>query len=443
LVLKWIAIALALLISIALLIVAPIDRTSLEEQPFYQRMNARMDSFQLENHPTMQPIKVGRSKVSITPDYSMPMAGYGPREHFTEVHDSLYARILSIDNGSRISYIVTVDLLIFPPLLKEAIYENLDDDWNDFIYFSATHTHSGVGGWDPSWVGEFTMGEYDASWINTTAKKMADGMRAAKSASLSAGISYFEIPADWYVFNHLSGNAAKDGNIRGLTFECKDQSKIMLVTYSAHATLLSGNYTTLSADYPGQLVRELEKEVDFAIFLSGMVGSHRIKGMKRKGFDFVSQVGKVLAHHALKAKQIKLDLLPDMLTGRIEVEHGPSQLRLTRNLKLRDWVFRNAVRPLRAEMTVLQLGNVLLIGTSCDFSGEIAVKSQLQELAASRNLHLIITSFNGEYTGYITHDEHYNNSRNETVRILNWVGPHFGEYYSEIIKRIIESASAD
>ena len=46
---------------------------------------------------------------------------------------------------------------------------------------------------------------------------------------------------------------------------------------------------------------------------------------------------------------------------------------------------------------------------------------------------MIVTSFNGDYVGYITEDEHYDHASHAEVRTMNWVGPYFGEYFSNVI----------
>ena len=67
----------------------------------------------------------------------------------------------------------------------------------------------------------------------------------------------------------------------------------------------------------------------------------------------------------------------------------------------------------------------------------VSQSMKLDQIADSLNTKLIITSFNGEYMGYITNDKHYLVSSHEEVRALNWVGPYYGEYYAQIIVRLL------
>jgi hypothetical protein len=126
-----------------------------------------------------------------------------------------------------------------------------------------------------------------------------------------------------------------------------------------------------------------------------------------------------------------------LVSAHIPIEFGSSQLRITKGWKLRDWLFSWLVNPLQGELTYLQLGNIILIGTPCDFSGEIFV-NHIAEVAAEQNKKVIITSFNGDYVGYITEDEHYETLEKEEVMALNWVGPYYGNYFTEMINTLLK-----
>jgi hypothetical protein len=115
---------------------------------------------------------------------------------------------------------------------------------------------------------------------------------------------------------------------------------------------------------------------------------------------------------------------------------------VSENLKLRNWLFKTALSDLEGELTYLKVGNTLLIGTPCDFSGEIFVNESLAQYAKAKGLNLIITSFNGNYIGYITHDGHYDSVSRAEVREMNWVGPYYGQYFSEIIKKLIDKSQS-
>lgn len=399
-------------------------------------MISDLDTLKIKSNGAKGKLTIGWSKVNITPANPRPMAGYTLREHFNSVHDSLFARVLYIDNGRRSCFIITADLLLFPPVIKnelEATHKN------SFFYFAGTHTHNGIGGWNNSIGGQFILGDYDAKWVKSTVESIAVALQSAKANAMPSSLSYWETDASEYAENRLVGEAGLlEGTLRGLKIKRQDSSKAILTSFSAHPTSISKKSTALSADYPGALITKFENSgYAFSMFLAGMVGSHRWKNPKLADFELVEQEADVLF---AKASQVESTPAQDsiaMATIHIPLQLGPSQLRLSKNWKLRDWVFRALMGKLKGEITYLRLGNIILLGTSCDFSGEIYVAHRLGEQAQKEGKNLIITSFNGNYTGYITLDERYDQVSKEEVRAMNWVGPYYGGYYAGIIERLI------
>ena len=418
--------------------VGSVDRTALHEQPFYHDMMRELDTLHF-NQTKKQKIKIGWGKYNITPSFDMPMAGYKPRERFDSVHDSLYVRIMAIDNGTPV-FILSADLLLFPPVVKEKIETELKKTLpNAFVFFSATHTHNGLGGWDNSLAGELITGRYHDEWIKQISEDIVLTMEDIYLKTKYGSISYFEEDASGYAANRLAGENGKvDSKLRGIKFFKEDSTKAILVTFSAHATSISKKVTSLSGDYPAALDQELENNgYDFAMFAAGMVGSHKLDGFTEENFELTAKAGATLATKILADSSATLTDSVSITTAHIPVQYGPSQLRIEKDWRLRDWAFRLLFRPLQGELTFLELGDILMIGTPCDFSGELSVTAKLDSIALSKGKNLIITSFNGNYNGYITLDNHYDLYDREEVRALNWVGPYFGEYYLEMIRKIL------
>jgi neutral ceramidase len=438
--LKGFLIFLAACATILLLLVGSIDHTPLPEQEYYQAMMSRLDSLQTKQYSPSQKLKAGWGKVNITPNHSMPMAGYRIRPGFDTVHVSLYARVIGINNGAATVYFISVDLLLFPPALKEKLNERVAEfSSKPFLYYSATHTHNGIGGWNNSVAGEFILGNYDESWVLNTTEKLVTQLKSIEQTMQSAQLSYWQADAHEYAENRLLAGAPHDGWLRGLKLVRADSSEARLITFSAHATSISKKSKSLSGDYPSALIGELEmKKNTFGMFMAGMVGSHRLAGLNATDFELVAQAGMVLAEKiSLATTNMQIDSV-EIQTAHVPIIFGPAQLRLTKDLKLRNWIFSSMLDPLQGELTYVELGNIIFIGTPCDFSGEIFVTQQLAELAASNNKQLIITSFNGDYAGYITEDTHYQQVEREEVMTMNWVGPNYGTYFTEMISVLIK-----
>lgn len=434
-ILKVVFVAVAILVLIAISLVWRIDRSPLEEQEFFSSMHARLDTLKPSFTTSKLALEAGWARVNITPSYSMPMAGYIPRDRFESVRDSLYANILMIGNGEATAVFINVDLLLFPPLLRDAINEKLGPH-QYFLYLSATHTHNGVGGWDNSLVGKLVVGDYREEWIEKSATAIANRIRAINTKP--SRLQYWERDISHWVENRVNmESGAKDGVIRGIRLDRRDSSSALLFTFSAHPTSIAKESLALSADYPGEAIVMLEDQADFPMFMSGMVGSHRFAWLVETGDELVRKEATIL-HDSLPGRALMSVDSAVIRGAHVPIEFGGSQARIDKNWKMRDWIFRLVNHPLQGELTWLEIGNLVMIGTPCDFSGEIFAAEQLGQLAASKNKHLMITSFNGDYIGYITDDRNYDQSVNEEVMALNWVGPYHGEYFSSMIKKLLD-----
>ena len=79
-----------------------------------------------------------------------------------------------------------------------------------------------------------------------------------------------------------------------------------------------------------------------------------------------------------------------------------------------------------------------MMGTLCDFSGELM--PALTNYGIAHQQHVMVTSFNGSYIGYVTPEKYYNLKKYET-RDMNFFGPYTGTYFQELLKLIILKAS--
>lgn len=438
--LRWSIIVLVSLFVLVVALIGPVDFAPLKERPFYQRTMLQLDTFKPAIHSPKTKLKAGWSAINITPKSRMPMAGYAPRNHFNSVHDSVYVRILVIDNGSIPCIFVSADLLLFPPALKDKIVQRIGP--NRFLYFSATHAHSSLGAWDDSTIGNLILGSYNEPWLDSLTSKIISRIDLALAQLQPASLNYFEADANEYVENRLAPEHGQtDGKIRGLKITRADGSKGLLASYSAHPTNISHLSLALSGDYPAALVRKAEqKEFRFAMFTAGMVGSHRVKGIPETEFAQCDTLADKLLKKIRTAKNFAVNDSVEISTATILVEYGPSQLHVLQKYKVRDWVFRGLFSPLKGEITYLRIGNIILLGMPCDFSGEIFVRDGLGTIAESHDQKLFITSFNGQYVGYITYDEYYGHSEQEEVMAMNWVGPYYGDYFSQITKKILSKS---
>ncbi len=428
-----------------LMTLKPIDRTPLEKLPEYTEVMHSLDTMNFRP-PASPSMRAGWSMTNITPGHPVPLAGYGHRFPQTGIHDSLFTRVMVLDNGIRRLAIVTIDLLLFPKILARKIRNPklLRRLHLDGIYTGATHTHSSFGGWDNSLVGRQIFGDYEPKLIDNLTQIIAEDIKKASANLQPARIAFEKIPVPQLMYNRLDEkNGRIDPWLRAVQIERVDGKKALLVSYPAHPINIDSDNRDLSRDYPGVLVDRLQANanVDFAMFMAGMTGSHHLESNERKDFELTNYTGKILADSILNAVPFVRDTTGFPLGFyHFDSKLHISQMRISKHFAVRNWLFSLALGPLKGRVEVLRAGNILMIGLPCDFSGEINVNENLDSLAEASGLHLFITGFNGDYIGYITDDRYYDTVDKDEVRLMNWTGPHKGKYFADIIKKIIEKS---
>ncbi|HYG19179.1 MAG TPA: neutral/alkaline non-lysosomal ceramidase N-terminal domain-containing protein [Ohtaekwangia sp.] len=416
--------------------IAPVDRTPPKEQSFYQDMLGRI---------TPQPVSrgglaVGYAVENLTPDQPTAFAGYVKRrgKKFTSVKDSIYVRAMVIaQDGKRVA-IVSADLLIIPPTVTARLKEILPGIGFslDNTYLGATHTHNSIGHWGRGATG-FLYGSYDEAIVTFIADKIRQCIADAAATVQPAEISTGAIPVGQAVYNRLIDNGPVDSLLRLVQITRQDRSKLLLMSYTAHATCLYSADLSLSRDYPGKLVDTMESGgYDFAMFLAGSVGSHGCNPPKY-GESCIDWMAEQLSS-AIHNHKGALTPLRDsaMVMYRVPLALGAAQVKISEDWRIREWLFRAAFGSDQAFLTALRLGDLILLGTPCDFSGEF--NPVLDSTATAHGWHTMVTSFNGGYIGYITPVKYYDVDHYET-RIMNWYGPGTGEYMLHCQQKMMEA----
>lgn len=439
-----------LLLLIGFFCIQFVEKTPYQKLPHYSLLIDKFDS--LANHfPKLNisdQFTVGIAKSSITPEEIMPLAGYGKRspKQMEGILDSSFVTSIVYHNGFDSVAFLSSDLLIIHPNLTRTFFEKAALlGWDHHrLHLSATHTHSGIGGWAPGFIGESFAGKFNPSTIDWLAEKMIASLEIANANKNKASIAFFEIDAPDYVRNRLVDQRGMvDSWLK--VMQLHTASGIIYHTiYSSHATCFSHKNHLLSSDYPAFLIKNLEKEaaVHAAVFSAGAVGSMRPESTQEKELERAQDIGNGLSE---QINMISLLNFPQQQYlafrfFRLEIPLNRPQFKISKNLCLRPWLFNWLVGQQRVEISYAQLNDVLWIGIPADFSGELALP--LYEYARSKGLNLIITSFSGSYIGYIPKDDWYDLDKYET-RTMSWYGHDNGAYFSEITKKLIDLSTND
>jgi neutral ceramidase len=443
---RKVLITLACIIAAILLFVAisvlPIDRYDYHTKSFYHDMIIRLDSLD-----DVKPIKassnfyIGYAKVNLTPAHPTATAGYGNRKGqlYTSVHDSIYVRTLVISNGNTKVAIVSADLLIIPPTVTNLLQEKMPAGFSlDNTFLGAIHSHNSIGNWGKGATG-FLYGSYNDSIVQFITDKINESITKASQNMLPASLKTAHLPLRSPVKNRLIKGGPVDSLLHVIEVTRDDSSKLVLMNYTAHATCLYSRDLELSRDYPGEVVDDLEKSgYDFAMFMAGAVGSHGCNPPEM-GWPCIDWMSDTIVSTFNNQKE-KLITLQDttLIMYRISLSLGKPQVKISEDWRVRPWLFTAAFGESSSYLTVLRVGELVMLGTPCDFSGELT--PALYSFANQKGLQLMVSSFNGGYIGYITPIEYYDNPHYET-RLMNWYGPGNGEYMVECMEKMIESIS--
>ncbi len=423
-------------------LITSVDRTPYRQTDFYYEMDERLDS--LQAHLTIpmdtNQLEVGWSQINITPSMTLPLAGYGARDpkEMHKVLDSAFVRAVVFKQGERKVCMIFADLLIIHPEIRDRIFRSLPIGWKQSeIYFTATHTHSGQGAWAPGIVGNFVAGSYQEEQSRRIAAAIVQSIAEATHLLQPGAVDFGELAMDELVRNRL---VKERGVVDPWLKVARIQSDTLighLVVFSAHATCYGADNHSLTADYPGELVRLLHEPFDFGAFAAGAVGSMAVESTFSLPEKKAEEVAARLNQQVQMLSLIGLDQNPvdGVHSFRLPLPLRKPYVKLTQNLALRPYLFESAYGDYANDISVAKVGKAIFIGLPFDFSGELAVP--LYKKARSLGYQLFITSFNGGYAGYVVKDEWYDLEKYE-ARAMSWYGPDTGSYLSEIASRLID-----
>ncbi|MCD6365729.1 MAG: hypothetical protein J7M14_07620, partial [Planctomycetes bacterium] len=221
-----------------------------------------------------------------------------------------------------------------------------------------------------------------------------------------------------------------------------------MVSFSAHPTCFGRENRKASGDYPGVVERGMEDKFSGVwLFACGSCGSMKIVSARPRGPKRVADVGgRVLAASAAIVQSAMADessaaaqpwrpsIIP-IESAVLEVYLPPLQVRISRNWRLSP-VISSLVHGRRTYVQVLVIGRLVLLGMPCDYSGELANRLESAKVGPVESL---VTSFNGDYIGYLIPHGRYHLKHYES-RDANLFGPWCGEYFDELSRRILQRA---
>ncbi len=433
-----------------------VDYSPYFDSNYYQGTISQLDSISSQLSLANGEVQVGFGKASITPglgageddpdtgDFKeMPLAGFGSRKgtYAEGIHDSLFVKAVAIRVEEHLMVLIGSDMLTVPPNISEAVTRLVGEKTGmnrSQLFFSATHTHSGVGAWSDGFVGKQFAGLSNPNVVEWLVRQFSKAIESAVEDLQPGQVGSGSFEAPGLISNRLIGEKGeKNSEFIFVVANQNSGRKALLGSFDAHATTLGGWNMQISADYPGYWQRKLESEgVDMAVFFAGSVGSHspRSKGEK---FEKSRYIGEALADSVLKY------MVHTELKERIELSYltlgmnlPEFHIRVSDGIRLNPVLGEKLFPPIGdVYIQAARIGDLIWVSTPGDFSGEMAIG--YKNAMHKEGYRALVSSFNGAYAGYIIPGKYYHLDEYES-RLMSWFGPNMGPYTNEMIRRIMQ-----
>jgi len=421
------------------------------ESEYYKNTVAKMD-VAFENKTKVQgELFAGFARMNITPKFvevspdvskgefnAIKMAGYGDGQIAVGTHDSLFAKAIAVEVDGKELVFLSADIVIIPELVVLKVALNLKGKISrEQILFGATHTHASIGNCIPGFVGESFMGEFQPEVVDWLAEKFTQLILDARKDKKLTKFSSGYIRAPNLIHNRIIGETGRlNDKLNLVIFVQQNGKKAVIGIFGAHATTIGPWNDKFSGDYPGYFQRSLEaKGIDLAMFYAGTVGSHSNKGEGEK-FQKSQYIGETLADSAkvfINKMQFDSVMTMNAITTEIEIPELQA-FYLSDRLRLSPWAGSKLMADMKSiYLQGVRLNDLVWIAMPYELSGEYGL--DLKNALEVAGYNSALTSFNGQYLGYIVPQKYYYYDTYE-ARLMGWYGPSMGDYLMELNFRL-------
>jgi neutral ceramidase len=418
-------------------------------------------------------VSAGVAQIDITPPVGSAMTGYIARAgNATGVHDLLSAKALVLDNGAQQAAIITCDVLGLHKHFVDTVRAEIEASTGipgANVMITCSHTHAG-----PATMVLQGCGDPDEAWMATLRQRLVAVTQTAhinqQPAQFGSGRGRFSAG----VHNRRAPGDIMDPEVGVLRVaDQQDATIAILVNYACHPTCLTGENQLISAEYPGLVVEQVQRETGaITLFVTGAIGD---VGPAERGWPVYEAIGAGLAATVLRSLpmikledwqplavatqrlELPLQVLPtaDQLT-QILVEHQTPLTEAEKNvdwirakiqLAMQHWVERTraaiqadpAPAFVQTEVQVIRLGDVAFVSAP----GELFVELGLAVKYGAGVKQTFICGFANDNIGYIPARRAYPHGGYEVAEAYKYyrypaaLAPEAGEQFVETAIKLI------
>jgi hypothetical protein len=358
------------------------------------------------------PLAAGAAEVAYQLPPGTPIAGFTRLSYESDgVRDSTGVRALVLqEDGCRVA-LVSLELLLVPDALEEAVRARIADVPLDGLVLAATHTHAGPGGYLEGLPYERAgTAPYDPAVRDAIAHAAAQAIRRAALSMVPAQLS-----AAWARPERLARNRAGgrlvDARLEVLRIEAvRDATPIAEVAlFPAHPTILGKANRSLSGDWAGRF--SVVRSHGVRLFFQGAGGDQSV-ALPGEGPLTPEVYAAALSTEVDKLRFGPGDTAPPLAYGRASVVLPAPMLGGAPRLlerPLRNLLFDQA--PAEARVAALRLGPVTFAVMPGEPTAEVG--AQLRKLAGPGGE---VLSLADGYVGYVEAPDVMAADRGETRR---------------------------
>lgn len=369
----------------------------------------------------------------ITVPPGTPLAGYGDREGAPHegVADEVAVRAFVFGAGAHRVLVFSSDLLLVDPAVVRAVSERLDGIDPAQVFYTASHTHSGPGGYVPGVLWEIAFGGYASSAFDGVVNAHVAAAQAALADVAPARIGSASVRVPSLIANRVETDGPVDDELFVLRFErIADHRVGALWVYGCHAVTRPASNLLLSADYPGDVARAV-RGVELLGFAAGGVGSSNPRYERQDHAWIVKPLAAALRSALASAERVS------SASGRVASTRAWAPTPRFRYRVVRDVMLMSPPIEALVDMPVLSYGAIALDDTvwafmPAEMSGELT--SAMRRDARQHGVRLAVTSFNGTYVGYIVPkrvydlpDEQAADMHHYESHVMAFFGPYGGD----------------
>ncbi|MCK6548114.1 neutral/alkaline non-lysosomal ceramidase N-terminal domain-containing protein [Myxococcota bacterium] len=456
--------------------VAPLDRRPLHSTHAYATAVDAIDRAIPGALVARGRLLAGWARTPIDVPPGAPLAGYGDREGAAHlgVRDPVQVRAFAFSAGDRraaadpgdagsattgsgtgswpvgqgadptraVVVVFTADLLLVPPIVAEQVRAALREVVApEQLFFTATHTHSGPGGFAPGLIWELVFGPYDPRSADAVVRAHVDAAKRAIAELAPAKIGSAEVAVPGLVMNRVERHGPTDEHLFVLRIEKDDGRRAALWSFGCHAVTLPSSNLALSADYPGELARALEgSDVELVGFAAGGVGSSNPRYERPETRWLVEPLLRAVRAGLDEAKR-NARATGTVAARSLSVPLPPARYRVERELMVWPVAIESLVEVRELDFGAVAIGDTVLAHVPGELSGELTRAARAN--ARANGVHLAVLPFDGSYAGYVVPHRVYDlpDDRGEEMlhyetHTLAFFGPHGADLMMSLAMRL-------